>query len=347
MAEHLKLRDVSVHYGAFTAAHNVSLSLQAGEIGCLLGPSGCGKTTLLRAIGGFEPLSAGEISLQGNTISGVGNTLPPEQRQVGMVFQDFALFPHLDVGRNVAFGLSYMNRSQRAARVSDMLELVGLGQSGRAYPHELSGGQQQRVALARALAPKPRIVLLDEPFSGLDSELREQLAGEVRQLLQRNQMTALLVTHDQHEAFAMADQITLINGGTVVQSGTPDDLYHRPIDAFTAGFIGEGAVIAVQVNGDGTLDFGLGLLQAPGAAQYAGRSAGLLLRPTDIAYAAHSSVSLPVAARAFRGAQYLYQLQLPDGQLILCLAPVNTNVSVGESLPVSCHLDALSLFEPS
>ena len=212
----LELRSVSVQYGETVAVESADLALEAGQIGCLLGPSGCGKTTLLRAIAGFEPLSAGEISLHGQQISTPSSMLPPEQRRVGMVFQDFALFPHLNVGRNVAFGLKDLAGEARQQRVEEMLELVGLAAYADRFPHELSGGQQQRVALARALAPAPEIVLLDEPFSSLDSQLREALAREVRDLLKARGVTAILVTHDQQEAFAMADQITLLHAGRIV-----------------------------------------------------------------------------------------------------------------------------------
>ena len=243
MSSQLDLSEVSVRYGDFVAANAVWLSLQAGEIGCLLGPSGCGKTTLLRAIAGFEQLASGSITLHGKLISERGFTPPPEQRRVGMVFQDFALFPHLNVQRNVGFGLHTMAREQRPGRVEEMLQLVGLDAHAHAYPHELSGGQQQRVALARALAPNPELLLLDEPFSSLDSELREKLAAEVRTLLKASNVTTLLVTHDQHEAFAMADQITLLSSGKVAQAGSPFDLYHHPASEFVASFIGLGSIL--------------------------------------------------------------------------------------------------------
>ena len=228
MSSQIELRQVSVNYQSFTAVREVSMTLEKGQIGCLLGPSGCGKTTLLRAIAGFEPVTAGEISLHGTVISSPRLNRPPEQRRVGMVFQDFALFPHLNIERNIGFGLAGLRRGDRQRRISELLSLVDLSASAKSYPHELSGGQQQRVALARALAPNPEILLLDEPFSSLDSELREQLASEVRVLLKRSEVTAILVTHDQHEAFAMADHVTLLHNGRVAQSDTPYNLYHNP-----------------------------------------------------------------------------------------------------------------------
>ncbi len=345
MSSQLALQQVSVSYGEFPAAVDVSFSLEKGQIGCLLGPSGCGKTTLLRAIAGFEPVSAGSITLRGETISRAGAQLPPERRKVGMVFQDFALFPHLNVRRNVGFGLDGMDRKARAQRVSEMLALVELETCANAYPHELSGGQQQRVALARALAPNPEILLLDEPFSSLDSELREQLASEVRELLKRNGVTAILVTHDQHEAFAMADQIALLRQGRVVQLDTPYNLYHNPRSEFVAEFIGQGSIITVSVNEAGALNDGLGILDMKHRHWRAGETLRLLIRPDDIEHDELSALSLPVVSKSFRGAHYLYELALPDGQRVPCLTPSHVGFNPGENLPVRFNLQHVVVFQ--
>ncbi|MBP7983930.1 MAG: ABC transporter ATP-binding protein, partial [Chromatiaceae bacterium] len=228
MPKQLEIKGVSVAYGDTTIVHGVDLHLEGGDIGCLLGPSGCGKTTLLRAVAGFEPVATGEIWLQGRLVARPGFGLPPEERRAGMVFQDFALFPHLSVARNIAFGLRHQGRQERQTRVAELLDLIGLPGSGAKYPHQLSGGQQQRIALARAMAPRPDILLLDEPFSSMDVELREQLAREVRELLKRDGVTAILVTHDQFEAFAMADQIAVLFGGRLHQVASGFELYHEP-----------------------------------------------------------------------------------------------------------------------
>ncbi len=344
MSSQLALQQVSVSYGDFLAAVDVSFSLEQGQIGCLLGPSGCGKTTLLRAIAGFEPVSAGSIILRGETISRAGAQVPPERRKVGMVFQDFALFPHLNVQRNIGFGLDAMDRTARAQRVHEMLALVELQACASAYPHELSGGQQQRVALARALAPNPEILLLDEPFSNLDSELREQLASEVRELLKRNGVTAILVTHDQHEAFAMADQITLLRQGRVMQLDTPYNLYHNPRSEFVAEFIGGGNIITVSVNEAGELNDGLGKLDMSDRQWQAGDTLRLLVRPDDIEYDARSVLSLPVVSKSFRGAHYLYELELPDGQRVPCLTPSHAAINPGQNLPVRFNLQHVVVF---
>jgi iron(III) transport system ATP-binding protein len=262
-----------------------------------------------------------------------------------MVFQDFALFPHLDTRRNVGFGLDHLGRAARRARVDELLELVGLAHLARAFPHELSGGQQQRVALARALAPEPEILLLDEPFSSLDTELREQLAREVRELLRRRGVTAILVTHDQHEAFAMADRVTLLREGRVAQSDTPYNLYHNPRNEFVASFIGQGALVRVTVNEHGELDNGLGPLDRSHPHWRPGEALRLLVRPDDIEYDLHSETRLPVTGRAFRGAHYLYRLELPDGQRVPCLAPSHVAVAVGELLPVRFDLRHVVVFD--
>ncbi len=216
---------------------DLTLGLPAGDIGCLLGESGCGKTTVLRAIAGFEPVRSGRILLDGAVLSSPTAQVPPEQRRVGMMFQDYALFPHLSVEQNVGFGLRGMTRAERARRVTEMLELVGLAHAAGSYPHEISGGQQQRVALARALAPSPDLLLLDEPFSNLDVDTRERLAFEVRDILKRTNHTAILVTHNQAEAFAIADHIGVMAQGRIAQWDTPYNLRHHPANAFVRDFI--------------------------------------------------------------------------------------------------------------
>jgi iron(III) transport system ATP-binding protein len=218
----------------------VNLRLRAGEVGVLIGPSGCGKTTLLRAVAGLEPVTAGEIRLAGNLVSSTSTRVLPEARRIGMVFQDYALFPHLTVQDNVRFGLHQQTRKQQTHRVKEVLAWVGLATSAQRYPHELSGGQQQRVALARALAPAPQLLLLDEPFSNLDVELRERLALEVRGILKQANTTALFVTHDQMEAFAIGDVIGVMSEGRLHQWDDAYTLYHRPATRFVADFIGHG-----------------------------------------------------------------------------------------------------------
>ncbi|AOB26712.1 MULTISPECIES: ABC transporter ATP-binding protein [Bordetella] len=247
MADLLELDHIRLGYdtpqGLKTIIDDLSLSLPAGHIGCLLGESGCGKTTVLRAIAGFEPVLAGHIALDGAVISSPDAQVAPELRRVGMMFQDYALFPHLSVSQNVAFGLRRLSRSARAQRVAEMLELVGLAQSADSYPHEISGGQQQRVALARAMAPSPDLLLLDEPFSNLDVDTRERLAFEVREILKRTGHTAILVTHNQAEAFAIADRIGVMARGHIEQWDTPYNLHQHPASPFVRDFIRREALV--------------------------------------------------------------------------------------------------------
>jgi len=248
----LALEHVSHAFGDLLAVDDVSLTLERGEVVCLLGPSGCGKTTALRVCAGLEPLQRGRVLIEGEVVAGAGPERPPEDRSVGLVFQDYALFPHLTIADNVAFGLRRLPAAERRQRVSAALDLVGMGASAGAHPHMLSGGQQQRVALARALAPRPRVMLLDEPFSNLDARLRQQVRDDTLHVLKQSGTTTLMVTHDPEEAMFMADRIALMRAGRIDQLGTPANLYYEPVDAFVASFFGdinymEGVVKAGEV----------------------------------------------------------------------------------------------------
>jgi iron(III) transport system ATP-binding protein len=345
MPRQVELTDVTVTYADQAVLFNISFGLEEGAIGCLLGPSGCGKTTLLRAIAGFEPLAAGEIHLRGRRVARAGLTLPPEKRHVGMVFQDFALYPHLTVEKNVAFGLRHIGRAERRERVDELLRLVDLQSCRKNYPHQLSGGQQQRIALIRAMAPRPDVLLLDEPFTGLDVELREQLAREVREILKRDRITAILVTHDQLEAFAMADVIGVLSDGHLRQWASGYELYHRPADRFVADFIGQGAMISGRVLDAHQIETPLGKVmgELPDDLN-PGQQVDLLLRPDDVVHDDSSPLKLEVVDRAFRGAEYLYTLRVPEGPEILCLVQSHYNHAIGETIGVRLDLDHLVAF---
>lgn len=341
----LEVHKVDVAYGTVAVVHQVDLELRKGLIGCLLGPSGCGKTTLLRAIAGFEPVAAGEIRINGETVSRPGWTLPPERRQVGMVFQDFALFPHLSVADNIAFGIRNLPARQRDARVNELLALVGLPAYGDSYPHALSGGQQQRIALARAMAPRPRLLLLDEPFSSMDVELREELAREVRRILKQEHITAILVTHDQMEAFAMADRIGVVNGGRILQWDTAYNLYHRPGERFVADFIGQGKLLPGMVLNEHQVETELGIITGlvpEGCGK--GDPVDVLVRPDDIRPDDASHISGEVLDKAFRGASFLYTLRLASGGKVLCFAPSHDNYAVGERIGLKLAFNHLVIF---
>jgi iron(III) transport system ATP-binding protein len=348
MQKQLEVRNATVSYGGEPVVSGVSLVLDAGEIGCLLGPSGCGKTSLLRAIAGFEPVAEGEIYLHGRCVARPGMSLAPEKRRVGMVFQDFALYPHLTVAKNVAFGLRKLSRAERQQRVEELLKLVALEGEGEKYPHQLSGGQQQRVALIRAMAPRPEILLLDEPFSGLDVELREQLAREVRGILQRDGITAVLVTHDQFEAFAMADKIGVLGSGRLRQWSSGYDLYHQPADHFVADFIGQGVFIPGRVVDAGQVETVLGRVRGDFVTEVrVGEPVELLLRPDDIVHDDASQMRLEVAEKAFRGAEYLYTLKMEDGSRLLCMVQSHHDHAIGEKIGVTLEVDHLVTFPAS
>jgi iron(III) transport system ATP-binding protein len=344
MSSQLELDSVSVAYGKKSVVHGVSIALEEGEIGCLLGPSGCGKTTLLRAIAGFESPTTGRVRIAGREVANAARSIPPEMRRVGMVFQDFALFPHLTVGDNVAFGLRRLGSAARRQRVSELLAVVGLEANLASYPHELSGGQQQRVALARAMAPRPEILLLDEPFSSLDVELREQLAREVRELLNHDQITAIVVTHDQIEAFAIADRIGVMSDGRLHQWASGYDLYHRPVDRFVADFIGQGVMMPGRVR-DGRILTELGLVRGDLQEGFGeGDEVEVLLRPDDVIHDDASPLRVEVTGRIFRGAEYLYTLRLPSGHSILCLVQSHHDHPVGARIGIRLDVEHLALF---
>ena len=336
---------VSVAYGNTEVVQDILIELQEGDIGCLLGPSGCGKTTLLRAIAGFEPISAGVIQIDSVTVSTMRRTLPPERREVGMVFQDFALFPHLTIADNISFGIRNLSWKAQKARVDELLELVGLPDFGKRYPHELSGGQQQRIALARALAPRPKLLLLDEPFSSMDVELREQLAADVRRILKKEKITAILVTHDQNEAFAMADIIGVMHLGRLQQWDSGYNLYHQPATQFVADFIGQGVFIDGLVLEDDRVETELVTLEGhvpPGCKP--GCKVRVLVRPDDIVHDDCSPRKAVIRKRAFRGASYLYTLELESGTEILSMVHSHHDHAVGEKLGIGLEIDHLVVF---
>jgi len=355
----LQVEDLQVRYdtpdGHVDVLRGLSFRLQHGEIGCLLGPSGCGKTTALRAVAGFIQPSGGRILIGSATVSDTRHCTAPESRGVGVVFQDYALFPHLDVAANVAFGLRRLAPAARRPRVAEMLALVGLPDIGDRYPHELSGGQQQRVALARALAPAPSILLLDEPFSNLDPDLRERLALDLREILERARITALLVTHDQYEAFALADRVGVMYEGRIEQWDSPYRLYHQPRTRRVADFVGLGSFLSGQVHhadGQSQVAIELGLLpihargdQAMAAAQAtATGEVQVLLRPDDVVHDDDSAIRAEVVRKAFRGASFLYTLRLPSGATLLALVPSHHNHAIGEHIGIRFDADHVVTF---
>jgi len=341
----LELDRVAHSYGEHAVVTELSFILAEGEIGCLLGASGCGKTTALRLIAGFEQPDAGAVRIDGATVGSSERMTPPEQRRIGMVFQEYALFPHLSIDDNIGFGLRKSGMVARRQRVDELLRLVGLAGLAGKFPHEMSGGQQQRVALARALAPSPRLLLLDEPFSNLDVELRERLSLEVRDILKMTGTTAILVTHDQHEAFAVADAVGIMHDGRIEQWASPYDLYHRPSTRYVADFVGQGVFLPAVVADAETVDMELGRLTCrlpPDCGT--GCPIQVLLRPDDIVHDDASPLRAEVAAKAFRGAEFLYTLRLPSGERILSLVPSHHNHAVGEHIGIRLDVNHVVAF---
>jgi len=345
MSALLDIQSITCRYDARTIFSDLTFSVAPGSIACLLGPSGCGKTTALRAIAGFEPVYSGSITLDGHLLSTPGHTLPPEQRQVGMVFQDYALFPHLSVAANIAFGLQQQSRDEKRRITAELLDLIRLQDSATAYPHQLSGGQQQRVALARALAPKPRLLLLDEPFSNLDTELRRSLSLEVRDILRRHGTTAILVTHDQTEAFNVADEIGVMAEGKLLQWGNARTLYHDPATSFVAAFVSNGVCVSGTVLPGGRLKSMFGdCTLATADLPPPGTAVDLLLRPWNIALAEQGPVSARIGAQQFQGASTLTSLLLPDGSTLQSLDEALGNLPPGTEVRLGLVPRHLRLF---
>ncbi|MBM3451382.1 MAG: ABC transporter ATP-binding protein [Armatimonadetes bacterium] len=322
---------VSKRYGDVQAIHHLNLNVRAGEIVALVGPSGCGKTTTLRVLAGHEVPDAGEIEIGGQIVNG-SRWVAPESRGVGMVFQDYALFPHLTIADNVAFGLRRWGREQRSARVRAALALVDLADVAERSPHQLSGGQQQRVALARALAPNPNVILLDEPLSNLDTELRAQMRAELRRILKDAGMTAVFVTHDQEEAFAVADRIGVLSRGRLWQIGSPEEVYHAPACRFVADFIGEADFLPGEVRG-GCVHTELGVVHCGGLPEGAGVE--VMVRPSELKLRPSHDGAAVVRARRFRGSEHVYEVALSSGTLVHCLGQGQEPLPAGARVELS------------
>ncbi len=349
----LKVEDLSIAYGKSVVVDQVSFQLSKGEIACLLGPSGCGKTTLLRAIAGFEPLHRGAIHLNDTLIVDTSTYLAPEKRNIGMVFQDFALFPHLSIAGNIGFGIKHLNRSQQQQRVKYLLKLISLDDFGSRYPHELSGGQQQRVALARALAPKPDLILMDEPFSSIDTELREALAKEVKEILKKEDIAAIVVTHDQNEAFILADNIGVMKAGKLLQWSDDYTLYNNPSNPDVASFIGQGVfikgtVIKGTVVGSQQIKTAFTTLQIPTERMPKTCSINsevcVFIRPGGILFDSASTLKATIVERKFQGKDYLYALQLEKQTQLLARADSHHRYELDEQVGITLRGEHCRVF---
>ena len=326
----LECLDVSKNFGDVVALSNFSLKLAQGQILALLGPSGCGKTTALRLISGFANPDDGSITVAARPVYGQGTYVPPEKRSVGMVFQEGALFPHLTVEQNIAFGLA--RDDQRSDRVAEVVRMTGLEGLTQRMPYELSGGQQQRVALARALAPRPELLLLDEPFSNLDPTLREQVRRDVMNILRTNHITAIFVTHDQEEAMYVGDSIAVMNGGKIEQQGTPEEIFHRPSTRFVAEFIGMVDFVPGRWE-DGIIKTPIGTTEWEDGA-LADVALEVMLRPDCLECIPSEEGNGVILEREFRGAFYLYTIALDGSGSVRCLLPHIYEHEVGSRVAV-------------
>ncbi|WP_254543847.1 ABC transporter ATP-binding protein [Halomarina pelagica] len=339
----LELAGVSKRFGSESVIRDLSLSVREGEILTLLGPSGCGKTTTLRLIAGLDRPDEGEIRLNGAVVSGPDAFVPPEDRGIGVVFQEFALFPHLTARENVAFGLKGWDRADRERRVDELLDLVGLGPQGESYPSELSGGQRQRVALARSIAPEPAILLLDEPFSNLDVDLRVEMREEVRQIVKRAGVTAVSVTHDQEEAMSISDRVAVVNDGRIEQIGRPDRVFQHPESRFVAGFLGHASFLSGRVGAD-AVETGVGPVARERihglAAEYEGSTIEVLVRPDDVrADETAPEANGRVVSRRYLGPTVLYEVELDTGERVGCMHNHDDRIDLDERVAVVLEAD--------
>lgn len=338
----LSIKNLTCQYDAQTVLESLSLEVEQGQIVCLLGASGCGKTTLLKAVAGLLPLSSGTMSLNGVTIDDGENWLPPEQRNIGMIFQDYALFPHLTVAENIAFGLKHETAQQKLLKVEEMLGLVHLKGYGERYPHQLSGGQQQRVAIARSLAYKPDLLLLDEPFSNIDTQVRHELIREIRKIFKQQGVTAIFVTHSREEAFAFADKMAVMNHGVIEQYGTASELYYHPSSKFVADFLGGGSYLAATRVSEREFDTHLGVVEASAQQDIKIQAdCALLLRPQHVQIQADEDSAVKVLEQHFMGDHCRYVIDVNGDRLLAISAEA---LNVGDSVAVRVETQGVLAF---
>ncbi|WP_045420973.1 ABC transporter ATP-binding protein [Vibrio jasicida] len=338
----LSIKNLTCQYDDQTVLESLSLEVEQGQIVCLLGASGCGKTTLLKAIAGLLPLSSGQMSLNCLTIDDGKNWLPPEQRNIGMIFQDYALFPHLTVAENIAFGLKNESAQQKLIKVEEMLGLVHLKGYGDRYPHQLSGGQQQRVAIARSLAYKPDLLLLDEPFSNIDTQVRHELIREIRKIFKEQGVTAIFVTHSREEAFAFADKMAVMNHGVIEQYGTASELYYQPSSKFVADFLGGGSYLVAKRISDNEYQTHLGVVEANAQQEIqVDDECALLLRPQHVQITVDEESAIKVLEQHFMGDHCRYVIDVNGDRLLATSAQA---LNVGDSVIVKVETQGVLAF---
>ncbi|EHU9471617.1 ABC transporter ATP-binding protein [Vibrio vulnificus] len=338
----LSIKKLTCQYDAQTVLESLSLEVEQGQIVCLLGASGCGKTTLLKAIAGLLPLSSGEMSLNCMMIDNGEHWVPPEQRNIGMIFQDYALFPHLTVAENVVFGLRGWSSEARQSKVKEMLELVHLSPFADRYPHQLSGGQQQRVAIARSLAYKPDLLLLDEPFSNIDTQVRHELIAEIRKIFKQQGVTAIFVTHSREEAFAFADKMAVMNHGVIEQYGTASELYYKPSSKFVADFLGGGSYLPAKRLSESEFETHLGVVEATAQQSILiNDQCELLLRPQHIQISAAEESSIRIMEQQFMGDHCRYVIEANGNKLLASSAEA---LNIGQMVSVKVDTQGILAF---
>ena len=339
----LNIENVHSDYHGQVILSGLNLNIQQGEIAALLGPSGCGKTTLLRAIAGLQPITQGLISINGRLLSAGDIFIPSDQREVGMIFQDYALFPHLTVAENILFGVKGLSKVERQQRLDEMLTLVKLDGLAKRYPHELSGGQQQRVSIARALAYEPELLLLDEPFSNIDAKVRSEMMLEIRAILKQRNVSAVFVTHSKDEAFVFADKLALFNEGAIAQYGSAETLYSHPSNKYVAEFLGKGNYVAATVIDEMTVATPIGEAKSSQSMELAiGYHGELLLRPEQIEIIADEQGLGRIIERRFLGSVCHYRVQVDNH--IFDIKTAQIGLEVGQSVSFKILEHALVLF---
>lgn len=344
MQPYLRVDSLSCQYDSLEVVKDFDLVLEKGDIGCILGPSGCGKTSVLRAIAGFLRPASGKIYLHDALLSSSDFLVPPERRHLGLVYQEYALFPHLTIYQNICFGIYKESKRTQQKIADELLELIQLSHKRHDMPSQLSGGQQQRVALARSFATNPDILLLDEPFSGLDVELRRELSLRVRDMLKERGTTALLVTHDQEEAFTVADKIGVMSGGRLQQWDTAFNLYHKPDTRFVANFVGRGSFLPGSIVDINAVKTEFGLIRGEGHADHIGEKVDLLLRPDDLIENEDSAIRGIISNKLFIGSNTLYQLTMPSGTQLETILPSHHDHEIGDTMGVSIEAPHLVAF---
>ena len=342
----LQIKNISLNFGDEEIIKNLTMDVSENEVTSVLGASASGKSSLLRVIGGFENIDSGEIILNQKTVNNQQKTIQPEFRNIGIIFQDLSLFPHLTVSQNIAFGISNATNKEKLERCNELQYILEIDEISEKYPHQISGGQQQRVAIARAIAPKPELLLLDEPFSALDEELKEQLLQDVKKLLKSEKITTILITHNIKEAFGLSDKIAFLSDKKIIQYDTPYDIYHKPFSREIANFFGISSYIKGKVLDKNHVATSLGTIFGQTTAPYNnGQDIEVLIRPDDIIHDDNAPDSAKVIEKIFHGSDFLYKLELNDGQHIFCYTPSHHDHSLNETIGITMQIDHLILFD--